>query len=116
MSRNAARRIRSCWSALAALLATKFESKRKDDTRFFALYTVKQGNPEVDLNDCPGVSVVRIGQIGRRRLGTIADIEATVQAKVVDAVPKSGEPHRARFFEIFADDGKQAYFIAIAPH
>ena len=43
-------------------------------------------------------------------------MEATVQANVVDAPPQSGEPVGVRFFEMANDDGKQVYFIAIAPH
>ena len=38
---------------------------------------------------------------------------AIVQAKVVDDAPRSGT---FSFFELADDDGKQAYFIAIAPH
>ena len=90
--------------------------KRKDDSRFVALYTVKQANPNADLRDQGRANVVRTGQAGRGRLGTTADIEATVQAKVVDAAPESGEPGAVRFFELADDDGKQSYFIAIAPH
>jgi phage replication-related protein YjqB (UPF0714/DUF867 family) len=86
--------------------------RRRDDPRFFALYTVKQTNPDGHGR----ANVVRAGQGGRKRLGTAGNIEATVQAKVVDAAPQPGEPDGTRFFEIADDDGKQAYFIAIAPH
>ena len=86
--------------------------KRKDDSRFFALYTVKQANPDGHER----ANVVRAGQGGRNRLGTTANIDATVQARVVDAAPQPGEPDGTRFFEIADDDGKQSYFIAIAPH
>ncbi len=86
--------------------------KRKDDPHFFALYTVKQANPDGRGR----ANVVRAGQGGRKRLGTAADIEATVQARVVDAAPQPGEPDGTRFFEIADDDGKQSYFVAIAPH
>ena len=97
-------------------LGQQVRIKRKDDPRFFALYTVKQANPEADLNDRLRLSIVRTGQAGRKRLGTAAGIEATVQARVVDAAPQPGEPDGTRFFEIADDDGKQSYFIAIAPH
>jgi phage replication-related protein YjqB (UPF0714/DUF867 family) len=86
--------------------------KRKDDPRFFALYTVKQANPDGHGR----ASVVRAGQGGRKRLGTAANIEAMVQARVVDAAPQPGEPDGTRFFEIADDDRKQSYFVAIAPH
>jgi phage replication-related protein YjqB (UPF0714/DUF867 family) len=90
--------------------------KRNDDPRFFALYTVKQANPDADLRDQGRANVLRAGQQGRERLGTAANIEATVQAKVVDAAPQLEEANGARFFEIADDDGKQSYFIVIAPH
>lgn len=90
--------------------------KRNDDSRFFALYTIKQANPDADLRDHRRTDVVRAGQAGRERLGTSAAIEATVQAKVVDAAPQPGEPDGTKFFEIANDDGKQFYLIAIAPH
>jgi phage replication-related protein YjqB (UPF0714/DUF867 family) len=35
---------------------------------------------------------------------------------VVDAAPQPGELDGVRFFEVADDDGKQSYFIAIAPH
>jgi phage replication-related protein YjqB (UPF0714/DUF867 family) len=90
--------------------------ERKDDSRFVALYTVRQANPDTDLRDSGQANVVRAGKAGRERLGTTTDIEATVQARVVDAAPQTGEPEAVRFFEVSDDDGKQAYFIAIAPH
>jgi phage replication-related protein YjqB (UPF0714/DUF867 family) len=90
--------------------------KRNDDSRFFALYTIKQANPDADLRDPKRPDVVRAGQAGRERLGTTAAIEATVQAKVVDDAPQPGEPDGTKFFEIANDDRKQSYFIAIAPH
>jgi phage replication-related protein YjqB (UPF0714/DUF867 family) len=86
--------------------------KRSGDSRFVALYTVKQANPDADLSDPGRANVVRIGLTGRERLGTSDEMEAVVQAKVV-ATPQPGEPG---FFEVADDDGKQAYFIAIAPH
>jgi len=90
--------------------------KRNDDPRFFALYTVKQANPDADLRDHRRANVLRAGQEGRERLGTAANIEATVLARVVDAAPQLGEANGARFFEIADDDGKHSYFTAIAPH
>src|SRR5262249_49477865 len=90
--------------------------KRKDDNRFVALYTVKQANPDADLHDDPGANVVRAGKPGRERLGTTADTQVTVQARVVDPAPQPGAAPAVRFFELADDDGKQSYFIAIAPH
>ena len=89
---------------------------RKDDSRFVALYTVKQANPDADLRNPARANVVRTGRAGRDRLGTNADIQATVQAKVVDAAPEPGAPSGVSFFEVADDDWKQPYFIAIAPH
>jgi hypothetical protein len=89
---------------------------RRDDSGFIALYTVKQANPDADLGDPKRANVVRTGQRGRERLGTDAEMAAIVQAKVVDDPPQYGEHVGVRFFEVADDDGKQAYFIAIAPH
>ncbi len=90
--------------------------KRKDDSRFVALYTVKQANPGADLRDHGRANVVRAGEAGRERLGTTGQIQAIVQARVIDTAPQPGESEAVRFFELANDDGKQSYFIAIAPH
>jgi phage replication-related protein YjqB (UPF0714/DUF867 family) len=84
--------------------------KRSDDSRFVALYTIKAANPEADSGRA---DVVRTGETGRQRLGTDAEMVATVHAKVVDDAPKPGA---FSFVEVADDDAKQAYFIAIAPH
>ncbi len=89
---------------------------RRDSSNFVALFTVKEANPDADLGDPKQANVVRTGKTGRERLGTGAEMAAIVQAKVVDAPPQYGEPVGVRFFEVADDDGKQAYFIAIAPH
>jgi phage replication-related protein YjqB (UPF0714/DUF867 family) len=86
---------------------------RSDEPNFVAVYTVKQSNPDDDLSDPELANVVRTGQPGRERLGTTEQMAAMVQGKVVDDLP---QPGRASFFEVIDDDGKQAYFIAIAPH
>ena len=87
---------------------------RSDSPNFVAVYTVKQANPAADLGDPELANVVRTGQTGRERLGKAEEMAATVQAKVVDDAPQSGT---FSFFELADDDdGKQAYFIAIAPH
>jgi hypothetical protein len=86
---------------------------RADNPGFFALYTVAQANPPADLSDSSRANVVRTGLAGRERLGTPAEMEAMVQAEVVDALPP---PNGVRFFEVAEDDGRQTYFIAIAPH
>ena len=87
-----------------------------DDSGFVALFTAKQANPDADLSDPEQANVVRTGKTGRERLGTDGEMEAIVQAEVVDAPPESGAPNAVRFFEVADDDGKQAYFVAIAPH
>jgi phage replication-related protein YjqB (UPF0714/DUF867 family) len=87
---------------------------RSDSPNFVAVYTVKQANPDADLGDPELANVVRTGQTGRERLGRAEEMAATVRAKVVDDGPQSGT---FSFFELADDDdGKQAYFIAIAPH
>ena len=90
--------------------------KRKDDPRFFALYTVKQPNPPADLSDPSRANVVHTGQAGRERLGATVEMKVVVHATVVDTAPLPYEPIGVRFFEVTEDDGKQAYLIAIAPH
>jgi phage replication-related protein YjqB (UPF0714/DUF867 family) len=87
--------------------------RRSDDSRFVALYTIKEANPKADSGRA---DVVRTGETGRERLGTDSEMQAVVQAKVVDAAPQYGEPVGVSFFEVANDGAKQAYFIAIAPH
>ena len=86
---------------------------RPDNPGFLALYTVAQANPPADLGNPCRANVVRTGLSGRERLGTPAEMEAVVQATVVDAEPA---PRGVRFFELAEDDGAHTYFIAIAPH
>ena len=87
---------------------------RRDSPNSVAVFTVKQANPDDDLGDPELANVVRTGQTGRERLGKAEEMAATVQDKVVDDAPQSGT---FSFFELADDDdGKQAYFIAIAPH
>jgi hypothetical protein len=73
-------------------LGQQVRIKRRDNPRFFALYTVKLANPDADRNDPRRGNVVRTGKAGRERLGTKAEMEAIVQAKVVDAAPQPEEP------------------------
>ena len=84
-----------------------------DNPGFLALYTVAQANPQEDLGDPSRANVVRTGLTGRERLGTPNEMEAVVQATVVDDPPPSSG---VRFFEVAEDDQTQTYFIAIAPH
>lgn len=86
---------------------------RAHNPGFFALYTVVQPNPPADLSDPNRANVVRTGLTGRERLGTPDEMDAVVQAAVVDAEPSTSG---VRFFEVAEDDQTQAYFIAIAPH
>lgn len=99
--------------SIGRALGQQVRIKRSDGSGFVALYTVKQANPDADLGDPGQADVVRTGQTGRERLGTADEMEAIVQAKVVDAAPQSGA---VSFFELAKVDGEQAYFIAIAPH
>jgi phage replication-related protein YjqB (UPF0714/DUF867 family) len=85
-------------------------------SNFVALFTVKEANPDADLGNPELANVVRTGQTGRARLGTGAEMEAIIQANIVNAPPRSEEPVGVRFFEVANDDGEQAYLIAIAPH
>src|SRR5215475_5375525 len=83
--------------------------KRRDDSRFVAVYTVNQPNPD----DPRRADIVRTGLAGRERLGTSDELYATVEATVLDA---PGEPAGVRFFEAADDAGDQSYFVVIAPH
>src|SRR5262245_35659648 len=80
-----------------------------DDPRFVAVYTVNTPNPD----DPSQADIVRTGLGGRERLGTSAELDATVEATVLDA---PGQPAGVRFFEVADDTGHQSYFIVIAPH
>jgi phage replication-related protein YjqB (UPF0714/DUF867 family) len=83
--------------------------KRGDDPRFVAVYTVNQRNPD----DPSRADIVRAGLAGRERLGTSDELDAIVEATVLDA---PGEPAGVRFFEVADDAGDQSYFVVIAPH
>src|SRR5262249_24816255 len=72
-------------------------------------FTAKQANPDA----AGGANIIRAGLTGRERLGTAEEMPAIVQAQVVDP---ARQPDGVSFFEVAHDDGKQAYFIAIAPH
>src|SRR5262245_57714497 len=74
--------------------------KRRDDPRFVAVYTVNQPNPD----DPSRADIVRAGRGGRERLGTSGELDAIVEATVLDA----------RFFEVARNAGDQ--FVVIAPH
>jgi phage replication-related protein YjqB (UPF0714/DUF867 family) len=84
--------------------------RRRDDSRFVAVFTVNQANP-----DSPGrPDVVRTGLTGRERLGDGAEFEeSAVEAGVLDA---PGECTGVKFFELAEDTGHQSYFVVIAPH
>jgi phage replication-related protein YjqB (UPF0714/DUF867 family) len=85
---------------------------RADDPGFVALYTVSEPNPDHPEQ----ADVVRTGKAGRERLGTDAELTASVDARVLDAPPSPSEPPGVRFFELSDETGNAAYFIAIAPH
>ena len=86
---------------------------RADRPAYFALYTVAQANPPAHLGDRCRASVVRTGLTGRERLGSPTEMDAVVQADVVEAAPPRDG---ARFFEVAEDDGRQVYCVVIAPH
>jgi hypothetical protein len=66
---------------------------RRDDSRFVAVYTVDEPNPDNPARP----DVIRTGQAGRERLGASAELEATVEARVLDVPPSPGEPRGLRF-------------------
>jgi phage replication-related protein YjqB (UPF0714/DUF867 family) len=117
--KNAAERCSADPRALNALgraVGQQVRITRKDDPRFFALYTVKEANPPADLNDPARATVLRTGLLGRERLGKTTAMKAVVRAEVVDLPPLPDEPNEVRFFEAAEDDGTQLYLIVIAPH
>src|SRR5262245_51814320 len=57
----------------------RISRKGSGGSGFVALYTVKQANP-ASANDPSPSNVVRTGQLGRERLGTPGEIDATVHA------------------------------------
>jgi hypothetical protein len=56
-------------NSIGCTVGHQIRIERKDDPRFFALYTVKLANPPEDVSDPSRVNVVRTGQAGRERLG-----------------------------------------------
>jgi phage replication-related protein YjqB (UPF0714/DUF867 family) len=77
----------------------------------YALYTVSESRQE-----SPD-TVVRMGLVGRRRLGTSEEFAATVKAQVANPVLTEAEAmERSEFVERLADDGTHKGLIAIAPH
>ena len=100
-------------NSIGRSLGQQVRVTRSESPNFVAVFTVKQANPDADLGNPELANVVRTGQTGRERLGTAEAMGGIVQAKVVDDAPRSGT---FSFFELADDDGKQAYFLAIAPH
>jgi phage replication-related protein YjqB (UPF0714/DUF867 family) len=96
-------------SSIGRAAGQQVRIKRRDDPRFVAVYTVNQPNPD----DPSRADIVRTGLGGRERLGTSGELDATVEATVLDA---PGQPAGVRFFEMADDTGHQSYFIVIAPH
>ena len=100
-------------NSIGRSLGQQVRVTRSESPNFVAVFTVKQANPDADLGNPELANVVRSGQTGRERLGTAEAMGGIVQAKVVDDAPRLGT---FSFFELADDDGKQAYFLAIAPH
>jgi phage replication-related protein YjqB (UPF0714/DUF867 family) len=99
----------STLESIGRCIGQQVRIRRRDDPRFVALFTAKQANPDAG----GGPDIIRAGLTGRERLGTAEEMPAIVQAQVVDLAPQCDG---VSFFEVAHDDGKQAYFIAIAPH
>ena len=77
----------------------------------YALYTVSEPRQESPDN------VVRMGAVGRRRLGTSYEFAATVYAQVPNPTLTEVEAEvRSEFVERLADNGTHKGLIAIAPH
>ncbi len=83
--------------------------KRNDSQ--YGLYTVSEARQE-----SPD-TVVRMGLVGRKRLGTSEEFAATVRAQVPNPVLTEAEAkERSEFVERLADDVFHKGLIAIAPH
>jgi len=77
----------------------------------YALYTVSEPRQESPDN------VVRMGAVGRQRLGTSYEFAATVYAQVPNPTLTEAEAEdRSEFVERLADNGTHIGLIAIAPH
>ena len=77
----------------------------------YALYTVSEPRQESPDN------VVRMGAVGRQRLGTSYEFAATVYAQVPNPTLTEAEAEvRSEFVERLADNGTHRGLIAIAPH
>jgi hypothetical protein len=77
----------------------------------YALYTVSEPRQESPDN------VLRMGAVGRQRLGTSYEFAATVYAQVPNPTLTEAEAEvRSEFVERLADNGTHKGLIAIAPH
>jgi hypothetical protein len=83
----------------------------KRNSNQYGLYTVsevRQENPD---------TIVRMGQGGRQRLGTSAEFDGVVDARVPHPTLTEAEAKaRGEFIERLKDNGRQRQLIAIAPH
>jgi phage replication-related protein YjqB (UPF0714/DUF867 family) len=82
----------------------------RDGTDERGLYTVSEANPDTR-------NVVRMGLLGRERLGTSDVFAGVIDAQVPNPTMSDADAERHdEFIERLDDDGNQSAFIAIAPH
>ena len=76
----------------------------------YALYTVSEARPE-------GADVVRMGLVGRRRLGTDGEFDAVLDSRVPHPTFSDDDARAGgELVERLQDDGRHSGLIAIAPH
>ena len=73
-----------------------------------AIYTISELSDE---------QVVRMGKVGRERIGTSDEFDATVSAQVVvDGLSDEQAEETDEFVERLSDDGSQSGLLVLAPH
>lgn len=76
-----------------------------------ALYTISEVREETDD------TIVRMAAVGRHRLGTDGEFDATLETRVVRSTLSDEEARaRSEFVERLSDNGRQRRLIALAPH
>src|SRR5262249_15946365 len=96
-------------ATVGRLLGHQVRIKRNDDE--YGLYTVSELRQENQDN------VVRMGKIGRERLGKSDEFEGTLDAQVPHAtLADGGAECGGEFVEWLGDDGMPRGLIVIAPH
>ena len=96
-------------AALGVLPGSQIRIRRSDT--LVALYTVSETRQETDD------SAVRMALVGRERLGSEDEFEATIDTQVANpAISDEEASTKSEFVERLDDDGYQRSVVALAPH